>query len=85
MLIHYIRQTSHDCLVASYGITYFDIHLGIYREVEVDTRTQFDESHVVVTLCCPPYLGVSDNTSCHGSGHLAYRYLCAGRRLYDDE
>ncbi len=54
-----------------------DVDLGAEGEVQVYTRAEFNEAHVVFDACLHAGVGVGDDAAGHRSGNLAHKYLLA--------
>lgn len=68
-----------DGLIADGGLSYLDVNLRAERQVNVHARTELDETEVLVDVAILALGGISHDTSCYGSGHLAHQYfLCVG-------
>ena len=62
-----LRNTAHS------GVAEFYIDCGRQREVEVDTRPEFNESEMVIDIGVVAWTGICHDTAGNCSGYLAHQ------------
>ena len=63
-------QFSDDGLVASRRLSHLDANLGTYRQIDINSGTQLDESQMLINIAFFTFLGISNDTACHGTRNL---------------
>lgn len=73
LYIAIVLEARQGCDVAACAVADAYQYNAVEGEIDVDARSELDESQVLVDvgLCSPA--SVCDDASCHGSGHLAHR------------
>lgn len=63
-------QFGDDGLVACRRLPHLDANLGTYRQIDINSGTQLDESQMLINIAFFTFLGISNDTACHSTSNL---------------
>ena len=63
-------QFGDDGLVARRRLPHLDANLGTYRQIDIYSGTQLDESQVLINIAFFTFLGIGNDTACHSTSNL---------------
>ena len=66
-------EFGNDRFIACCRLSEFDAYLCAEWQIDIDSRTELNETEVFVNVAFLSFVSVGDNTSCNGAGYLAYK------------
>lgn len=85
-MIQYLAASGkfgYDCLVAHCGLSHLDEDFRTQRQIDVHSRTELDESHMLVDVALFVLMGIGHDAACHSSSYLAHEHFLSLRCLDD--
>ena len=79
-----LRQFGNNCSIACGLLSQAYQYLRPQWQVHVNTRTEFDKAQMFVNVALVIFVGITHNSSGHGTRHLSDEDVMSFRRFNDD-